>query len=423
MNGHDTAEALRRGHLAAILEAGLAAVQADACLPRHLPQDRPPGRTVLFALGKAAGQMARSALAQCEIDAGLIVTRYGHMPSDYTPPPHTVVIESGHPDPDEASLRAGAAAIALADSLGHGDRLLALVSGGGSALLAAPIEGLAFAQKQAINRALLASGAPIESMNRVRAAMSRIKGGKLAQLAHPAEVLTYVISDVPRDDPALVASGPTCPLPPGEDALKILARYRIPVAQDVAAILARAHAGWQSAHVTVCARASDALAAMAQTAAQRGYTPVMLGDAIEGDAQMVARAHAGLALEASKNGRAIALISGGETHVVVAGSGGRGGRNQTYALALAAALDGAPGISALAVDSDGIDGTSAAAGAVVHPSTLARARARGLCARHSLAMQDSSGFFAAIGDLVMTGPTGTNVNDLRVTLIDRLSDT
>lgn len=413
-----TTEAELRGHLAAILDAGLAAVQAETCLPPHLPQDRPTGRTMLFALGKAAGHMARTTLAHVDIDAGLIVTRYGHMPSDYTPPPHVEVIEAGHPNPDAASLRAGAAAIALAESLGKGDRLLALISGGGSALMVAPMKGLSFTRKQEINRALLASGAPIADMNRVRAAMSRIKGGQLAQIAQPAEVLTYVISDVPGDNPAFVASGPTCPLPTGEDALSILARYSIPIAPEVAAILAkRAPSPLSQAQVTVCAKASDALGAMAQAAARRGYTPVILGDAIEGDAETVARDHAQLALKAKAAGRATALISGGETSVAVSTSAGRGGRNLTYALVLAAALEGAPGIGALAVDSDGIDGTSDVAGAVVLPSTLARASAGGLCAQRSLAMQDSASFFAAIGDSVRTGPTGTNVNDLRIILI------
>lgn len=394
-------------------------MQAETCLPPHLPKHQPRGRNVVLALGKAAGYMARVALDQQHVDQALIVTRHGHMPSDWTPPAFAQLIEAGHPNPDAASLKAGRAAIAMAQSLIEGDRLIALVSGGGSALMAAPVEGISFRQKQAINRALLASGAPIAEMNRVRAALSRIKGGRLAALAHPAEVLTYVISDVPGDDPAFVASGPTCPLPHGEDVLAILSRYGISVGSDLAQIVNHARsAPFIKKQVVVCAKASDALQAISSVAKAAGYQPLILGDDLEGDAGQLAHAHARLALEHHRMHRRTALISGGETSVAVSRSGGHGGRNLTYALTLALQLNGTSGIGALAADSDGIDGTSAAAGAIILPSTLACSANAGIDAKRSLQEQTSSIFFEKLGDSILTRPTGTNVNDLRIILVN-----
>lgn len=407
-----------RETLLAIFHAGIAAVQAEQCLPTHLPKDRPAGRTVLFALGKAAGYMAKSALDHVHVDSALIITRHGHMPPGWTPPATAQVIEAGHPNPDAASLLAGEAAIDMAKALGQGDRLIALISGGGSALMAAPIDGISFAEKQKINRALLASGAPIADMNRVRAAMSQVKGGRLAELASGAEILTYVISDIPGDDPAFVASGPTIPLPDGEDATELLSRYGIAVAPHVARLMAHKRVDLESPQAIVVAKASQALAAMAEVAHAAGYQPVILGDDIEGDAEQVARQHARLALDYQTAGKRIALISGGETSVNLSTDPGTGGRNLTYALALAIELKGAAGICALAADSDGIDGTSHAAGAIILPSTLARAQAVGKCAETSLSAQNSFSFFDQLGLTILTDPTGTNVNDLRVLLID-----
>lgn len=412
-------EAEQRALLLAMFEAGVAAVQAENCLPRYLPKDRPAGRTALFALGKAAGHMARVASEHLHIDEALIITRHGHMPAGWKSPATAIVIEAGHPNPDAASLVAGEAAIALANSLGKDDRLIALVSGGGSALMAAPVEGISFAEKQEINRALLASGAPIADMNRVRAVLSRIKGGRLAGLAHPAEVLTYVMSDVPGDDPAFVASGPTCALPDGEDALAILGRYDIAVPAHIAAVLGENRAPIPTGKEPVIfASAKDALDAMAKCAAEAGYKPIILGDDLERDAPELARDHAKLALEMRDKGRRVALISGGETSVTVRAPAGVGGRNLTYATALAIALGGAKNICALAADSDGVDGTSNSAGAIVFPSTLSRAARQGVCAVQSLSDQNSCALFSGLGDSVITGPTGTNVNDLRVLLID-----
>lgn len=417
-----SAEREIRQLLLASFNAGVAAVQAKNCLPPHLPADQPAGRTAIFALGKAAGYMAQVALEHIDVHQALVVTRHGHMPPDWTVPPFAQVIEAGHPIPDNASLIAGEAAMSMARSLGKGDRLIALISGGGSALMAAPSDGISFAAKQAINRALLASGAPIADMNRVRAALSKVKGGGLASLAYPAEIFTYVISDVPGDNPAFVASGPTCPLPDGEDALSILTRWSVVVQPKVAQLLARATSSGQATHqTTVCARAFDALQAMAHLAEAAGYDPIILGDDIEGVAEDIACQHAKLAIDCRMKGRRVALISGGETSVTLSPGKGLGGRNLTYALALARELNGTTGISALAADSDGIDGTSDIAGAIVLPDTLVRANQIGLSATQMLSEQNSALFFDRLGDSIRTGPTGTNVNDLRIVLVDRNS--
>jgi glycerate 2-kinase len=408
-----------RARLLTLFETGVAAVQARQCLPAHLPNSRAKGRTILFSLGKAAGHMAEVAFEHVLIDEALIVTRHGHMPSSWHPPTCAKVIEAGHPNPDAASIDAGLAAEALVSSLGPDDRLIAMISGGGSALMAAPIAGVSFAEKQVLNRQLLASGAPIAEINRVRAALSRVKGGRLAALAYPAEVLTYVISDIPGDDPAYVASGPTCPLPKGEGAASILKRYGIQVPEPITAILQ--NSDLQPSHegaVFVCAKADDALEAMAQQAKTMGYEPISLGSAVEGDTVQIANTHAALALEYFAQGKRVAIISGGETSVVVTNPNGNGGRNLTYALAFAVALNGQIGIAALAADSDGIDGTSPFAGTMVFSDTLARAEKRGQDPITTLEKQQSAVLFEALGDVIVSGPTGTNVNDLRVLLVD-----
>ena len=412
-------EADQRALLRAIFEVGVAAAQAEAGLPGQLPLDRPPGRTALLALGKAAGQMARVALDRLPVDEALIITRRGHMPAGWAPPACAQVIQAGHPNPDAASLLAGETAVALAESLGPGDRLIALISGGGSALMAAPVQGISFPEKQAIYRALLASGAPIADMNQVRAALSRVKGGRLAALAYPAQVVTFVMSDVPGDNAALVASGPTCALPDGDDPISILARWGIAVPDRVAEIMRRDRPALRkSDQAVVVARPADALAAMARRAAAAGFRPVLLGDAIEGDAVAIAQAHASLAIAFHDASQRVAIISGGEASVQVTAPSGIGGRNLAYALALAIALDGRAGIFAVAADSDGIDGTSDAAGAMIFPTTLHRAVERQLCPAQCLRDQNSADLFARLGDTLVTGPTGTNVNDLRALLVD-----
>ena len=327
--------------------------------------------------------------------------------------------------PDEAAAAAAGRALALARSLGADDLLLCLASGGGSALLASPAPGIGLAEKQALTRALLACGAAIGEINCVRKHLSAIKGGRLAAAAAPASVVTLAISDVPGDDPATIASGPTVADPTdGAAAAAILARYRIGTGAAVDAVLA-GPAGetpdrLDNARFAIVARARDALDAAAREAARAGIEARVLGDDLAGEAAALGAAHAALAREVARAAAGpVALLSGGETGVTLPRPGfGRGGRNTEYLLALAAGLGGAPGIWALACDTDGIDGTEDSAGAVLAPDSLARAAAIGLDARAMLAAHDSYGFFAALGDLVVTGPTRTNVNDFRAILID-----
>jgi hydroxypyruvate reductase len=332
--------------------------------------------------------------------------------------------------PDEAGRDAAARMLAAVQGLTSDDRVLVLVSGGGSALLALPHEGITLADKQQVNRALLKSGAGIGEMNCVRKHLSAIKGGRLAAAAYPARVLTLVISDVPGDDPAVVASGPTVPDPTTcADALAILEKYRIAVPPTVEALLRSGISetpkpdDLRFAHceTRVIATAQGALAAAAAAARAAGIEPLILGDAIEGEAREVAKAMAGMAKSCALHGvparPPCVLLSGGETTVTVKGQG-RGGRNAEFLLALAVALDGAAGIHALAGDTDGIDGTEDNAGAVLTADTLARARAAGIDAKARLADNDGYGFFSALNDLVVTGPTRTNVNDFRAILIE-----
>lgn len=412
-------EPQQRALLLAMFNAGVAAVQAEKCLPRHLPSGPPAGRCILFALGKAAGRMARTAYDRIAIDRALIITPRGHMPADWPVPPGAVVIEAGHPQPDAQSLRAGLLAEQLVSGLGRGDRVIAMISGGGSALMVSPAAGVNFDDKRAINRQLLASGASISQINRVRASLSRLKGGGLARLAHPAQVQTFVISDVPGDDPACVASGPTCHLAHGADPAEILRQYGIdPPSAILNADRPAAPGGATYGPVTVCASAGDALAAMGRMAAAQGYRPILLGSDIEGDAVRIAANHARQARVHANRRDKIAMISGGETSVALRPDSGLGGRNLTYALSLAIALDGLPGAVSFAADSDGIDGVTDVAGAFVFPGTLPRAAAAGLDARKLLAEQNSYAFFNGLCDVIKCGPTGTNVNDLRVILIN-----
>lgn len=391
-------------------------------LAAHLPE-KPPGRVVVIGAGKASARMAEaveSAWGPCE---GLVITRYG-----YGRPCKGVEIAlAAHPVPDEAGAEATARMLDLVSGLGEGDFVLALISGGASALLCAPTEGVSLAEKQAVNAALLASGAPISAMNTLRKHLSRVKGGQLAAAACPAKMLALIISDVPGDDPAFIGSGPTVgdATTPAE-AEAILDRWQIAVPVHVRAALSRSgvvapgDARLAKVENRIFAAPAQSLEAAAGIARAAGVEVRMLGDALEGEAREVAAAQARMALEiaaARRPGEApVLLLSGGELTVTRRGDG-VGGPNAEYCLALALALEGAPGIHALACDTDGVDGAAEVAGAVVTPDTLALARAQGADPAAALAANDAHGFFGRIGGQVVTGPTLTNVNDFRAVLI------
>jgi hydroxypyruvate reductase len=409
-----------------LLDVAIAAAQpAQAVLP-HLPS-APRGRTIVLGAGKAAAAMAQAVERHMAgALAGLVVTRYGHG-AECT---RIEVVEAAHPVPDAAGRAAAGRILELARGAGQDDLVLCLISGGASSLLTLPAPGLSLEDKQAVNRALLASGADIGQMNVVRRHLSAIKGGRLAAAAHPAKVVSLLISDVPGDDPAVIGSGPTVPDPSTfADARRILAQHGI---EPPAAVRAHLEAAREetpkpgdprlaAAETILVAGPQASLEAAAARARERGLTPLILGDAIEGEAREVAKVIAAIALQARRHRQPAAppcvLLSGGETTVTVRGRG-RGGRNAEFLLALAVQLKGAAGISALAADTDGIDGSEDNAGALVTPDTLARARALGLDAAERLADNDGHGFFSALGDLVVTGPTLTNVNDFRAILVD-----
>ena len=403
-----------------LLDAALASAQPAQCLPPHLPEP-PAGRTVVVGAGKAAATMAQAVEDHWDGPLeGLVVTRYGHR----VPTERIEVVEAAHPVPDAGGREAAARILSLAEGLGKDDLALCLISGGGSALLTLPAPGIELADKQAMTGALLRSGAAIDEINCVRKHLSAIKGGRLGAACHPARVVSLLISDVAGDDPAVIGSGPTVPDPTTfADALAVLRKYGI----DEPAALIRHLASraeetpkegdprLAGAETRMVATPAMALAAAAEAARAAGYEPVVLGDALKGEARALAREHARLARDAAPG---TVLLSGGEATVTVTGAG-RGGPNAEYALALALALDGAPGIFATACDTDGIDGTEDNAGALVTPDTLARAGEAGEDAAARLAANDAYGFFAGIGDLVMTGPTLTNVNDFRAILVSR----
>ena len=410
--------------LRALFAAAIAAADPHAVLARHLPAP-PRGRCVVVGAGKAAASMAAAVEAAWPEVAlsGLVVTRYGHAEAIR----RIEVVQAGHPVPDAAGERAARAILQRVRGLQPDDLVLALISGGGSSLLALPAEGLTLADKQAVNRALLAGGVPIGEMNAVRGALSAIKAGRLALAARPARLATLLISDVPGDDPALIASGPTVPAPPTRrrDALAILLRYGITPPDAVLRFLAAPdppHVAQPEGDVRLIASPAMALAAAAEAARGFGLTPMILGAAIEGESRELGRVLAGIAHSVKTTGHPLAapavLLSGGETTVTMpATSNPRGGRNTECLLALAVALQGLPGVWALAGDTDGIDGNQDAAGAIVTPTTLPRAHALGLDPRALLAAHESYRMFDALGDLVQTGPTRTNVNDFRAVLI------
>ncbi|MEX2615682.1 MAG: glycerate kinase [Alphaproteobacteria bacterium] len=408
-----------------LFRAAIDAAQPASCLPPHLPAP-PRGRTVVVGAGKASAAMARVLESRWDGPlSGLVVTRYGHRVDCE----RIDIVESSHPVPDAAGVAAAEGILARLQGLTEDDLVICLISGGGSALMTLPMPGLTLDDKVAVNRALLRSGANIAEMNCVRKHLSAVKGGRLAAAAAPARLVTLAISDVPGDDLSVIASGPTVPDPTTfAEARDILARYGVSPPASVAAFLAAAREETPkpgdprlaNCTTALVAAPQASLEAAADVARRAGVTPVILGDAIEGESREVAIVHAGIARQVARHGQPAAapavLLSGGETTVTVRG-GGRGGRNAEFALGLAIALDGAAGISAIACDTDGIDGSEDNAGALVMPDTLGRASALGLNARALLAANDAWSLFSALDDLVMTGPTLTNVNDFRAVLI------
>ena len=411
--------------LRALFDAAVAAASPIARIPAVLPP-KPEGRTVVVGAGKAAAEMALAVESAWDGPLeGLVVTRDGHG----APCRFIEVVEASHPVPDARGAAASRRILDLVSGLTADDLVLALISGGGSALLTYPAPALTLDDKRAVNAALLRSGAPIGEMNVVRKHLSAIKGGRLAAAVHPAKLVTLVISDVPGDDLSAIASGPTVADPSTfAEARAILDRWGIVEPLSALAHLDRAadetpkpgdpRLAGHTVHLIATPQMS--LEAAAEVARTAGVTPIILGDAIEGEAREVARVMAGVALQVARHGQPhpapVVLLSGGETTVTVRGRG-RGGRNVEFALALAIALDGAAGIYALAGDTDGVDGAEEVAGAIVSPDTLARAASVGISASARLADNDGHTFFEALGDQVVTGPTRTNVNDFRAILV------
>jgi glycerate 2-kinase len=423
----------RRTLLRAIFDAAVAAAHPDVVLSAHL-RPVPKGRVICLAAGKGAAAMAAAAerhyIDALELDParllGIATTRHGHG----VPTRRIKVIEAGHPVPDEAGLKGAEESLQLAQDATADDLLLVLLSGGGSANWIAPVEGVSFAQKQQVTRALLRSGAPIGEVNTVRKHLSRIKGGRLARAGRRAEIVTLAISDVPRDDPSAIASGPTVPDPTTlADARAIVAKYGLEVDDAIRRALDEVSnesckpgdPAFARAKLELIARPRASLDAAIGKAKDAGYEIIDLGADLEGEARSVAADHANLALQARATGKRVAILSGGELTVTVRGSG-RGGPNQEYALALAGLLKSTPDISALAADTDGADGgagsASDPAGAIIDRNTFAKMTSFGLDAAAYLDNNDATAFFAATGDLLLTGPTLTNVNDVRVILVD-----
>jgi hydroxypyruvate reductase len=409
------------GDLERLWRSGLAAADSFEPTRAALPEPAASGRTLVLGAGKAAARMAQAAESAWGAAArGLVVVPHG-----YGAPAGSIeVVEAAHPVPDAAGMAAAARAMEIAAGLGADDRLLVLLSGGASALWVLPAEGVSLEEKQALNRALLRSGAKIQEINAVRKHLSRLKGGRLAAAAFPCPVLTLAVSDVPGDDPSAIGSGPTTADPTTlEDARGVLHRYGIAPAPAAAAALSAAANETPKPGDPRLARSDYRLVltpklmieAVAAEAVRLGFEPVLLGEDLQGEAREVAAAHARLAREAARGGRRAAFISGGELDVTGAATG-PGGRCREYLLALAAALDGEPGVHAAALDTDGIDGAGGQAGAVIGPDTLARARAAGLDPQTLLDAHASGAFFEALGDHIVTGPTRTNLSDLRVML-------
>jgi glycerate 2-kinase len=415
-----------RALLRQMFDAAVAAAQPARCLAAHLPK-APKGRTIVIGAGKASAEMARALEAHWSGPLeGLVVTRYGYD----VPCQHIEIVQAAHPVPDAAGLKAAQRIRALVSDLSADDLVIALISGGGSSLLVAPGEGLTLHDKQAVNTALLASGACISEMNCVRRHLSSLKGGRLGALCHPAQLCTLLISDVPGDLPMDIASGPTVVDPSTcAQALDILQRYQIQVPPSVLRLLS-SEAGesikpgdprLQGSTVHMITAPQMALEAAAEVARAAGVTPYILGDSLEGEARDVGTVMAGMARQVAQRGQPFAtpcvLLSGGETTVTLRGKG-VGGRNVEFLLSMAIALGETPRVYALAGDTDGVDGAQEIAGAISTPDTLSRAWELGLNPRKHLDNNDAHTFFGAMGDAVVTGPTLTNVNDFRAVFID-----
>jgi glycerate 2-kinase len=426
-----------RAFLRALYDAAVARAQPAVVMRDFLPSP-PKGKTIAIGGGKASGAMAAALDALWPADAplrGLVLTRYDHVPPAYrnkpgNEPGRIDVREAAHPVPDEAGRQGAIDMLAAVRGLGADDLVIALISGGGSALLSVPAPGLSFAEKQQVNRELLTSGASIDEMNCVRKHLSAIKGGRLAAACAPARVHTLLISDVPGDLPDVIASGPTLPDPTTcADALAILARYKIELPPVARAGLESGtyetpkpgDARFANHGLQMMATPQMSLDAAAALARQAGIDAHILSDEIEGESRVVGQVHAALARQVARRDapfrKPCVILSGGETTVTVKRKGGRGGRATEFLLGCALALQGEPGVHVLAADTDGIDGIEDNAGAIVTPDTLARAAALGVSARVRLDANDAYNFFAPLGDLVVTGPTFTNVNDFRALLI------
>jgi len=415
-----------------LFQSAVDSASPDLCLPPFLPEMPEKGRLIILGAGKGSAALVCAVESHyrsqgaLEALSGFAVTRHG-----FTLPTAIIsLIEAGHPVPDDNSVAAAAKGLEMARDAGEEDTVLVLMSGGASALWAAPVKGVTLSEKQELTRAMLASGAPISEINCVRKHLSRIKGGRLARAAYPAMLITLAVSDVPGDDPSAIGSGPTVGDPTTlADAREILKRRGITPLPAIAAALENPDNEtpqpddplFTTSRFDIVARPGGALSAASEVAKERGYEPRILGDALEGVSSDLGRHHGELALAAKAQGEKIALLSGGETTVLVRGSG-RGGPNQEYALSLAITLDGEAGICALAADTDGIDGGSGdagdPAGAIVDETTLSRANKNSLEPAQFLENNDSTGFFTALDDLVITGPTHTNVNDFRVILVN-----
>ncbi|UWQ23138.1 glycerate kinase [Jannaschia sp. W003] len=413
-----------RAFLAGLFDVAVARADPLAVVPPHLPE-RPAGRLLVIGAGKASARMAEAVEAHYGPCEGLVLTRYGYA----RPCAGIEIAEAAHPVPDEAGLAATARLLRLVEGLTPDDLVIALISGGGSSLLCAPAPGLGLADKQALNAALLRSGAPIGAMNRVRKAASMVKGGRLAAACHPARVLSLVISDVPGDDPSEIASGPTVGDrdPGGASVTEILDRWSIDLPRALCDVLVASEGALPAtdprlarSEVRVIAAPRHSLEAAAEVARTAGVAVRPLGDALEGEARELGAAQARAALDVAAGLRAsdapALLLSGGECTVTRRGDG-TGGPNAEFALAAALALDGHPRIHVLACDTDGVDGAAEVAGAYAGPDTLAGARAAGVDAATALAGNDAHAFFAAAGGQVVTGPTLTNVNDFRAILV------
>jgi hydroxypyruvate reductase len=412
--------------LKAMFQAGVEAALPQLCVPAHLPR-RPKGRTIIIGAGKASGAMAKALEDSWDGPLeGLVVTRYGYR----LPTERLEVVEAAHPVPDAAGREAAKRIYELVQGLTEDDLVLCLISGGGSALLAMPAKGISLEDKQAVNKALLASGATISEMNTVRKHLSAIKGGRLARAAYPAQIVSLMISDVPGDDASIIASGPTVPDPStNADARGIIEKYGIDLPDAVSRVLETIEETpkpgdpcFERVQNVMIATPQASLEAAAAVARASGVTPVILGDSIEGESRDVGLVHAGIARQCAMRGQPqeppCVLISGGETTITLKGNG-KGGPNTEFLLSLAIALDGFPNIYALAGDTDGVDGSEDNAGALIYPDTLKRAEAAGISAKAMLANNDPYTFFKGVGDLLETGPTMTNVNDLRCIFISK----